>query len=78
MSRIAGLVAVVVGMVLLGWGIGVNDDLRSFVIGAPCRKAGSLFVAGVLLIVTGTVYLLSRTTTPVRNENRPSRVSLPR
>ena len=57
MNRIAGIVVLVVGIILLGWGLNASDSVGSafsrLFTGAPTDKAIYLILGGGLLTAVG-------------------------
>jgi len=57
MRRIAGIAVLVVGIILIGWGLSASDSIGSgfsrLFTGAPTDKTIFLLVGGVVLAVAG-------------------------
>jgi hypothetical protein len=64
MNRTMGIVCLIAGIVLLGYGIAANDSLTSgfskLFTGAPTTKTIVLILGGVLLAVVGLVSMKGR------------------
>ncbi len=57
MNRIAGIVFVVIGLILIGWGLSASDSLGSGIsrifTGSPTNKTIYLLIGGGLLTAVG-------------------------
>jgi hypothetical protein len=57
MNRFAGIVVLVAGLVLVGWGLNVSDSVQSGIsrlfTGSPTDKAVYLVAGGALLAIVG-------------------------
>lgn len=62
MNKLAGLVCVAVGVVLLVWGHNVsqaiNSQVKSLFTGSPTNQAVYLYLGGTVLCVVGVFQLL--------------------
>ena len=57
MNRIAGIVFLIIGLILIGWGLSANDSAGSgisrFFTGSPTNKTIYLLIGGGLLSAVG-------------------------